>query len=195
MRALLTKSQVHPALVTTMTHLAHFSLALQEARRRPKGDVMFDPNTFAEDLYWIEYNLLSFSKDLPADVPERTVEKACRIGALLYMKAILQEFPNSMTGSSILLARLREALIRGAKDDFVMPVVVWVCIIGALLAKYDGRTWFVDRLREANGASTFDELVEDMSAFLSLKNVFGDPECESVWQEIVDARSDGDVGG
>lgn len=195
MRALLTKSQVHPALITTMTHLSHFSLAVQEARRRPKSDVMFDPNTFAEDLYWIEYKLLSFPQDLRADMTERTVEKACRIGALLYMKAILQEFPNSMTGSSILLIRLREALSGAAKDDLVMPVVVWVCTIGALLAKHDGKKWFVDRLREASGASTFDELAGDMSALLSLKIVFGDLEYECVWREIVNARSDGDVGG
>lgn len=195
MLAVLTKSQVHSALITIMTNVAHFSLVVQEAKKGPRGNVLLDPNAFAEDLYWIEYKLLSFPKELHVEIPERTIEKACRIGALLYLKNILQEFPHSMTGSSILLARLREALSGVAKDDLVMPTMVWVCMVGALLAR-DERKWFLGRLRESREtmrAATYDELAGEMSVVLSLKSAFGDDQCQSVWHEIVDARGDGNV--
>ncbi|KAH7399984.1 hypothetical protein BKA64DRAFT_707667 [Cadophora sp. MPI-SDFR-AT-0126] len=181
MTELLTMSEVHPSLVPIMTHLAYFTLTIEENKAKRTG--FFDPIMFAEDLHWIEHNLLSFPTTLPAKTSETSLDSAIRFGALLYTKSTLQEFPNSMTGPSILLARLQESLSEIEISVSITPLLAWLSLIGAVLSIGEGREWFVARLgmlRATNRATSFEELAGGMNRLLCLRSVFGNA-CEDIW--------------
>ncbi|TVY93879.1 hypothetical protein LAWI1_G000432 [Lachnellula willkommii] len=173
MRNILTKCGVHPNLITTMTELACFSQAIHFAT---EASVYFDPATFSEDLYWLEYNFLAFAAKLPEGSAETEIDKACRLGALLYLKAILQEFPHSVNGSSLLLAQLRKSLTGISMQASNSPLLLWLCLVGGSLSEMEERTWFVNCLAQIRTVSlvpSFDDFELELSRMLGLKRVFG----------------------
>jgi len=138
-------------------------------------------------LYWLEYNFLTFATKLPKGVMETKIDKACRVGALLYMKAILQEFPHSTNGSSLLLGQLRECLTEISIQESTSPLLLWLCLVGGSLSKTEKRTWFVDyliRIRDISLVPSFDDFEVDLSRMLGLRKVFGRA-FESLWTEIL----------
>ncbi|KAK0102445.1 hypothetical protein ONS95_006064 [Cadophora gregata] len=195
MTELLTMSEVHPSLVTTLTNLAYFTIAIKENKSKRMG--FLDPIIFTEDLHGIQHNLLSFSTLLPAfDNPASKVDKALGFGALLYTKSILQEFPNSVTGPSILLARLQESLSEIEFSESVVPLLAWLSLIGGVLSTGEGREWFVARLRmlmATNRTTSFQELAGGMNRLLCLRNVFENA-YEDSWLEGVN-KAGSNLGG
>lgn len=184
MTELLTTLEVHPFLILTLTNLAYFSRTIQENKAKR---MHFDPITFSEDLYWIEHDLLSFPRTLPANVLESNLDKALRFGALLYTKTTLQEFPNSMTGPTILLARLQESLRLINISKAVTPLLGWLSLIGGMLAVGEGREWFLTHLRilkDGNRVASLNKLAGGMNRLLCLRSVFGNA-CEVIWLDIV----------
>ncbi|KAH9212467.1 hypothetical protein DL95DRAFT_304045 [Leptodontidium sp. 2 PMI_412] len=185
MMDLLIVSEIHPSIISTMTNLAYLSRSIQENKTKR---VCFDPITFSEDLYWIEHDLLSFPRTLPLNDSETNIDKALRFGALLYTKTTLQQFPNSMTGPTILLARLQESLSEISISKSITPLIGWLSLIGSMLSRGEGKEWFVAHLRvlrDANRVTSFDELAGGMNRLLCLRNVFGNV-CEAVWLNVVD---------
>jgi hypothetical protein len=84
-----------------MTGLALFSQTIKSTKS--EAQILLNPDTFSEDMHWIQYKLLSFPTSLLRDSKEQDIDRAYRIGGLLYMKAILEQLPCSATDSSILL--------------------------------------------------------------------------------------------
>ncbi|KAG4436750.1 hypothetical protein IFR05_007768 [Cadophora sp. M221] len=184
MMDLLTAREIHPSLISTLNNLAYFSHAIQENKT---NRVYFNPIVFSEDLYWIEHDLLCFPRTLPINEPETNLDKALRFGALMYTKTTLQEFPNSTTGPTILLARLQESLSSISISKSVTPLLGWLSLIGGLLSRGEEREWFVNHLRvlrDANRVTSFDELAGHMNRLLCLRNVFGNA-CEAVWLDVM----------
>lgn len=184
MRNILTKCEVHPNLITTMTELACFSQAIHFAT---EASVYFDPTTFSEDLYWLEYNFLAFAAKLPEGLAETEIDKACRLGALLYLKAILQEFPHSVNGSSILLAQLRKSLTGISMQASNSPLLLWLCLVAGSLSEKEERAWFVNclaQIRMVSPVPSFDDFKLDLSRMLGLRKVFGRA-FETLWNETL----------
>lgn len=168
-----------------MIDLAYFTLAINGIKT--KRTSFFEPVMFSDDLQWIEHNLLSFPTTLPGKTSETSLDKAVRFGALLYTKSILQEFPNSRTGPSILLARLQESLSEIEISIFVTPLLAWLSLIGGVLSIGERRQWFVARLRmlrETNRVTSLEELAGGINRLLCLRNVFENV-CEDVWLDAV----------
>ncbi|KAH7351097.1 hypothetical protein BKA65DRAFT_396859 [Rhexocercosporidium sp. MPI-PUGE-AT-0058] len=196
MTELLAVCGVHPSLISTMINLAYFSHAIQENNTKR---VCFDPIAFSDDLYWIEHDLLCFPITLSTNIPGTNLDKALRFGALLYTKTILQEFPNSMTGPTILLARLQESLseisISESVTTSITPLLGLLSLIGGMLSRGEGRDWFVAHLRvvrNANRVTSFDELAGGLNRLLCLGSVFENA-CEAIWLDIANnAGSRGD---
>jgi hypothetical protein len=182
---------IHSKLIDTMTELSYFSQTIFFALSNPM--VLFDPATFSEDLYYIEHQLLSFPMTIPAPSRERSIEKACRLTGLLYIKATLQELLLSKNGSSILLVQLKEVLTTVWTMEAEEPLLVWICFVGAALSKGDLRGWFVQYLTQLSACPRifpFEGEDMEMSRLLSLKKVFGsvigDICCESLqcWETV-----------
>jgi hypothetical protein len=114
-----------------MTSLACFYQAIHHASS--VSSMLLDPVAFSEDSHWIEYKLLAFPTTLPDGMQERTIDKACRLGALLYMKGTLQEFPHSVTKFSILLLQVQESLCQLEVTESLAPLQLWLCVMAAVL--------------------------------------------------------------
>ncbi|KAF7947970.1 hypothetical protein EAE96_009040 [Botrytis aclada] len=143
----LAKCGIHSNLIRIMQYLAIFYQSIQFAS---SSRILLDPGDFLDDVYWIEYELLSFPLSLEGD-QEPIIDKATRIGALLFMKSILEEYPHSSTGPSILLQQLQESLSTidtATTTEQTCQWLIWLFTIGAVHSKRNHitRTWFVEQL-------------------------------------------------
>jgi hypothetical protein len=128
-----------------MTELPLFSQTIKSTKS--EAQILLNPDAFTEDMHWIQYKLLSFPISLLRSSKEQDIDRACRIGGLLYMKAILEQLPCSATGSSILLRRLQESLDRIPAVKEQAPLLLWLALIGAAMSKSGlQQTWFVAHL-------------------------------------------------
>lgn len=179
---------VHPSLISTIVDVAHFSKAL--LLETADFSTRFDPAQLSEDMYWIEYRLLSFPTTSSRASGERDIDKASRLGALLYMKALLDAFPHSATGPSILLKQLQESLRTIALLESTSSLRIWLSVIGAAFSKSQTRLWFVNLLVEItrrSQISSFHDQELELSKVLSLDQVLGSS-VEKLWVEVTEAR-------
>ncbi|KAF7910472.1 hypothetical protein BELL_0072g00010 [Botrytis elliptica] len=152
---------IHSNLIRIMQYLAIFYQSIQFASL---SRILLDPGDFLDDIYWIEYELLSFPLSLEGD-QEPTIDKATRIGALLFMKSILEEYPHSSTGPSILLQQLQESLSTidtATTTEQTCQWLIWLFTIGAVHSKRNLiiRTWFVEQLAGLHMERLRDLLVD-----------------------------------
>ncbi len=189
MASLLAACHIHPNLIITMTELALFSQLIQFTESHPK--ILLDPIVFIEDMHWTQYKLLSFPTSLSESSKEQDIDHACRVGALLYMKSILEQFPYSATGFSILLRRLQESLDRIPVAKETAPLLLWLTLIGAALSKRGlERSWFVVHLALL---TTFVPLTSFHGAQMPMKSLLGlqdslRRELETLWAEVMVIR-------
>ncbi|KAF7869974.1 hypothetical protein EAF04_004758 [Stromatinia cepivora] len=190
------KCEVHSNLMEIMQHLAIFYQSIQFAA---SSKTLLEPRDFLNDIYWIEYELLSFPLSIVNQ--ESGINKATRIGALLFMKTIIEEFPHSTTGPSILLQQLQESLsiIDTAKITVQSRQwLIWLFAIGAVHSKREhiSRTWFVEQLA---GLHLKDLLVDgqihaektgeyedelQLWEILELRNVIAKKELLLLWDDV-----------
>lgn len=172
-----------------MLDLASFSQAIHFAS---EASIYFDPNLFSQDLYWLQWKFLTFALKLPEGSIETYIDKACRLGALLFLKAILQEFPHSTNGPSLLVAQLRECLDGIQIQQSNSPLLLWLCLIGGSFSRSEARAWFVNYLvhiRDIFLVPSYDDFDVDMSRILGLRKVFGKA-FGTLWSETL-VRSGG----
>lgn len=179
-KQILRKSKVHPRMIEIMTSLAKFAQVMYHGKRSS-----LDHQAVGEDLYNIEHDLLAFSEVSEDDRGGEIITSACRTGALLYMKAILEEFPYSAMGSSILLRQLQESLSWPEIRQDLADVQLWLLMIGGILSKGDMREWFIGRLNKhivAHGSASADDEETALGRFMSLRDVFGQI-AEDLWRQ------------
>jgi hypothetical protein len=184
---ILTNCEIHPDLIAIMIALACFAQAIRSATPfNPKLEL--DPAACSEDMYWIEYRLLSFHSARPKACREKDIDRACRLGALIYIKATLTEFPHSKTGSSFLVEELQEVLQGLPFMQTHIPLLKWLCIIGAAVSKSsDRRKWFVGRLAKLVASSRITSSRDedlDMTRVLGVRLVLGDS-VDKVWESVM----------
>lgn len=183
---ILSPCQLRPRLVYIMVDVAHFSQAVQSWRSDPS--MIFDPQALSEDKYWIEYRLLLFPTTL-GGFQDIGIGEACRLGALLYMKALLEEFPHSVTGPSVLLNKLQESLRNIKIVEPLSPLLFWLSVIGAALSKSEMRSWFISLLEQLTidfRILSFRDHDLEMSRVIGLEAVFGTT-VENIWLEVTAA--------
>ncbi|TGO09644.1 hypothetical protein BTUL_0158g00070 [Botrytis tulipae] len=197
----LARRGIHPNLIRTMQYLAIFYQSIQFAS---SSRILLDPGNFLDDIYWIEYELLSFPLSLEGD-QEAIIDKATRIGALLFMKSIIEEYPHSSTGPSILLQQLQESLSTidtATTTEQTCQWLIWLFTIGAVHSKRDHitRTWFVEqlaglhmeRLRDllvggqvhAEKLEEEDEGEPQLWRLLELRQVIGERDLFLLWDDV-----------
>jgi len=129
---------IHPDVVSSMSELAVFALAVRQARQRQQlveNKVVFDPYEFAEEWLGIIRELLTRPNPLQSrdDKEERSdsavlegekvitghLERALRVAGLLFLRVLLSDWPRNLGGEGALLGMLQEGL---------QKVVGWVII-------------------------------------------------------------------
>lgn len=177
---MLLRSGVDTDIVSAMVELAYFTQAIRMAIS--SIDISLDPAAFAEDLYWIEHSLL-----LIPNSTEESINTACRLGALLYVKAILQEYPHSATGASVLTHRLRESLDAIFMTEDNVFLLTWLALVGAMSSNSEHRTWFIVYSKQSTnigGILPFDDGALPLTRFFDLRRVFGRL-LDVIWEEIL----------
>ncbi|APA13234.1 hypothetical protein sscle_10g080040 [Sclerotinia sclerotiorum 1980 UF-70] len=194
------KCGIHSNLMEIMQHLAIFYQSIQFAASSRN---LLEPRDFLNDIYWIEYELLSFPLSTGIN-QESGINKATRIGALLFMKSIIDEFPHSTIGPSILLQQLQESLstIDTSKiTEQSRQWLIWLFAIGAVYSKREciSRTWFVEQLAGLHTERLKDLLVDgqiyaektgeyeeefQLWEILELKNVIERKELLLLWDDV-----------
>jgi hypothetical protein len=176
-----------------MTDLSYFSIALQSARS--DDPLSLDPAAYSEDMYSIEFKLLRPALHGFDSTQEGHAEKACRLGGLLYIKAMLEEFPQSKMGSSILLEKLKESLQGIPRTASMTPLLLWLSIIGAALSKFEDKVYYICILAELTSTARITSFNDDeivMSKVLSLQQVFGRT-LERLWENAMVVRGFGEA--
>lgn len=185
----LTNCGIHPDLTTIMIALAYFSQAVRSAALDPKFEL--SRAALTDDVYWIQHRLLVFPTVLANADSETSLDKACRLGALIYMKATVEEFPHSKTGSSILLEKLRGALLQVPITEPVMPLLLWLSHLGAAVSQPCPRKWFVRHLAGLvamggiSGIASLNDRQLEMARVFSICLVLGTAVDERVWADVV----------
>jgi len=182
---LLAPCHVHSDLIVIMTDLAYFSPAVQP--NRVNSSSYMDTTAFSEGLCWLKCKLLSFPGDSSNSATENKIDRACRFGALLYIKSIMDEFPHSKTGSSILLKKLQGSLQDLPKDARTIPLLLWLFTLGAVISKSAERMWFTQGLEELatiSGINSFNDDQLSVSKLLSLQQIFGSS-LDKLWADLM----------
>jgi len=182
---LLAPCHVHSDLIVIMTDLAYFSSTLQPDRVNSSSYI--DPTAFSEGLCWLKCKLLSFPGNSSDSATENMIDRACRFGALLYIKSIMDEFPHSKTGSSILLKKLQGSLQDLRKDAKTIPLLLWLFTLGAVISKSAERMSFTQGLKELAticGINSFNDDQLSVSKLLSLQQIFGSS-LDKLWEDVM----------
>jgi hypothetical protein len=185
MTALLSPHDIQQSLIQVLTSLSLFIQTLNLPRSNPK--MPLSPEAFSDDLYTLEHCLLSFPSTLPSPAHESAFSVALRFSALIYLKAVLQEFPHSVNGSRILLQKVREPLnliwlSEDEEKEKKAALAAWMCVLCAAVAKSEVRDWFVEKLGilQVHYAAC-DGL--GMDRLLNLNAIFSQECIENIWQE------------
>lgn len=178
-KALFAPCDIHLSLSTPLTELAYFSAALRHSKSNPS--IPLNATAYSEDIYSLEYKLLT--------CPETTnsIENACRLGALIYIKTVLEEFPHSRIGAVILLQKLRAALRNISHSTTTMPILLWLTTLAASLSRGEELIYFLRFLKgliKSCGVIALDDEELEMSSILPLQPIFGNS-LKRLWQSAM----------
>ncbi len=173
------------SLVSTIQDLIQFSQALDYALTRE--NVLFHPRAFDEDMILIQRALLA------APEAERNIERACRVGALIYIKSITKEFPHSASTSKILVQKLKSSLNGIAEDSRIAPLLLWLFFMGGVASQGTSeRAWFVAHLVRMTIAvgrvPNWEGVKAVLRKVLWVENIHGRI-CKMLWDEVVTTRT------
>lgn len=182
-----------PQHVNVLTELCEFSGVIEQPLLTPEARL--GPKELIEATFSIQYQLLS-SAPLE-DISDGTfvyendeLDKAFRLGAIIYMKEILQEFTFSATGSRILVSKLGKSL-NLVFTNGITPVssspLLWLLFMGGVASIKNGmdRTLFVRhlmRLRYDLGIHEWEEVKERLQNVLWIGKVL-DKTGKALWEE------------
>ncbi|KAE9375541.1 hypothetical protein N431DRAFT_437034 [Stipitochalara longipes BDJ] len=190
MASLLSSHFIHPSLTQKLTLLSFFTRTLVFTRLNPNITLL--PEAFSNDLYSLEHSLLSFPSTLLLPAHECALSASLRFSALIYLKAVLQEFPHSVNGPRILVEKVREGLSMmgvdeenefGEEGNKKMKLVTWVCVVCAAVSKGKSREWFLRKLTNIGKRYDSGEQAQ-IEGLLSLKSIFGEECIAKVWEEV-----------
>lgn len=176
-----------------LTELCEFSGVIEQPLLTPEARL--GPNELIEATFSIQYQLLSSAplKDLSDGTfvyENDELDKAFRLGAIIYMKEILQEFTFSATGSRILVSKLGKSLdlvFTNGITPVSSSLLLWLLFMGGVASIKNGmdRTLFVRylmRLRYDLGIHEWEEVKDRLQNVLWIGKVL-DKTGKALWEE------------
>jgi hypothetical protein len=97
-----------PELIEIFAKLTRFSRAIEFALTRTSAPLEKLP--FVEDTFQIQFDLVLFPEPESYEGDELCLQEALRMGALIFIKETLQEYPLASVGSINLVRGLKDAL-------------------------------------------------------------------------------------
>ena len=177
-----------------LSELREFSEVIEQTLLMPEARL--DPKEFVETWYSILYQLLSGEQ--VEDISDGgyihdndTLGEAFRLGAIIYMEKILQEFTFSAIGSRILLSKLRTSLGLVLASD-VSPtsssLLLWLFVMGGVASINNSidHTFFVAHLvslRREPWLDEWEDVKERLKDVLWIAGVL-DRAGKSLWEEV-----------
>jgi hypothetical protein len=169
-------------LVSALRELVHFTQALNYAM--DKREVMFHPRAFDEDIIVLQRQLLLH------DEKEKKMEQACRLGALVYIKSIMREYPLCAVTSKVLVAKLKSSLDGMAyyRNPTVAPLLLWLFFMGGMASHgTSDRAWYVAHLVRltlvVGELPTWEGVKGCLKKILWVDGIHERP-CRMLWDEV-----------
>lgn len=139
--------------------LSRLSFAIYHAM---DSSAMIDPLTFDEELMCIQYDLL-----IHAISSDPGLEKACALGALIYLQTLTRSVPFLKTSSEALSRELKFSLMHLDAAKVSSPLKFWLFIMGGLVSSDTSeKDWFRQRLRDCQDSQTDVVVWEGMKSQL-----------------------------
>jgi hypothetical protein len=128
----------------------------------------------------LRHRLLCYRAVCLSTADSQNIGECCRLGALVFLRIILQVFPRRSTPSGgILLDKLRHCIgfIETWNRSSTVNLLIWTCFIGSI-ASASGvqRDWFISRfsaITQTSGIATMDELRLRLEQFMSINKIHG----------------------
>ena len=107
------------------------------------------------------------------------------MGALIFMKETLQEYPLASLGSTNLVRRMKNALSFISDIKKYAPLLVRFLFIGGISSKESlDRVWFIAHLVSVLPKhSTWENVRGVLKKVLWTEKLYGDP-CRDLWKEV-----------
>jgi hypothetical protein len=107
------------------------------------------------------------------------------MGALIFMKETLQEYPLASLGSTNLVRRMKNAISFISDIKKYAPLLVSLLFMGGISSKESlDRVWFIAHLvRVLPKHSTWENVRGVLKKVLWIEKLYGDP-CRDVWKEV-----------
>jgi hypothetical protein len=155
-----------------------------------RTSVPLDPLAFVEDTFKIQFGLLSIPEPEFYETDELCQQEALRMGALIFMKETLQEYPLASLGSTNLVRRMKNALSFISDIKKYAQLLVWLLFMGGISSKESlDRVWFIAHLvRVLPKHSTWENVRGVLKKVLWIEKLYGDP-CRDVWKEVEITRA------
>lgn len=186
--ALLISYSLDTKLIAVFANLSRFSRAVDFALTRTS--VLLDPLAFVEDTFEIQFGILSVPEPELYETDELCLQEALRMGALIFMKESLQEYPLASLGSTNLVRRMKNALSFISDIKKYAPLLLWLLFMGGISSKntFD-RVWFMAHLvRVLPKNSTWDNVKGVLKKVLWVEKLYDDP-CRGLWKEVKITRA------
>lgn len=183
-----------PQFVNVLAELREFSVIIEQTLLTPEARL--DPKELIEAWFSIQYQLLSGEQ--LEDVSDGglihdndALREAFRLGAIIYLKEILQEFTFSAIGSGILVSKLRtslEPVLASEVRPTSSSLLLWLLLMGGVASTNNSidRTFFVAHLVTLRRRPWLDEW-EDVKVRLEDVLWIGkvlDGAGKSLWEEV-----------
>ena len=176
----LVDADLTPNLFDIFIDLSYFCQALNLAA---KDQIAVDSRTYEEDVFCIQYDLLTFD-----GAGQRGIECACRLAALVFMQSIMKETPFTKTSSGIISRELQHSLWGLEVEREPASLMFWTLVMGALVSsRTSEKEWYRDKLRATaswpgnlakwqNAKTKLQEIVW----IESLQDIYG----QQLWHEV-----------
>jgi hypothetical protein len=110
------------------------------------------------------------------------------MGALIFMKETLQEYPLASVGSTNLVRRLKDTLSSISDLERYAPLLLWLLFMGGITSKSLDRVWFMAHLiRVLPKDSTWQNMKGVLKKVLWIEKLHDAP-CYDLWKEIEVSR-------
>ena len=177
-----------------LTDLRHFSRAIEQALLEPEARL--DPKELIEACYSIQYQLL-----LTGPIEDVTdggfvhdndeQGNAFRLGAIIYVKEILQDFAFSVTGSRMLVSKLKTSLrivLESQASPSSSALLLWLLVMGGVASIKNclDKTFFATHLVRLCGdleIIEWKDVKQRLESILWIGSVL-DKAGEALWEEI-----------
>lgn len=178
---MLESSGVSQRLTNLLVQLAHMSSAIEHAMN---SRAVLDPLSFDEEVLCIQSDLL-----MGATASGARLDKACELGALIYLQTLTRSAPFIKSSSEALSQELQVSLLHLDMAEISCPLMFWLLVMGGLVSSATSeREWFRSRLRNCQvswkGMITWECMKVQLMSVMWIDRIH-DTFGKELWEEVV----------